>query len=241
MGTTRHLSNDARRRAAPAALGVVALGALGGIAVYLDAPHQGSQAVHQVEVSAVATTTDTTGQPASDAGSAPAAKNLQGVQGGSVTGALSAQEQQLIGILPSGYGPNSCQPVTKRPTNAIATVDCGQNSGQGGPALARYSLYPDSQSLEASFTNRTLNDITVVSCPNGNASPGKWHYGAQGETVGSIVCGTDPDNNNSPVVGWTDDTTLLQAVVEGPDLDALYAWWEHPGPAAPNSIRGSQG
>ena len=194
----------------PIALGaaaLAALGVLGGVGALTVGPHPGGSAPQQIPVSAVATTTNVDPEPG------------------------SGDEQKLIDLLPPGYGPKSCHTPKGKPANAIATLDCFDNSSPGGPTIARYSLFSDATALESSFRNRTLKDVTATPCPNGDKSPGTWGYGADAPDAGSLVCGTDPSNSNNPTVGWTENALLFQAVTEGPDLEALYKWWQRlPGP-----------
>jgi serine/threonine kinase PknH len=215
------------------ALGAVALAALvsGGLAAWVGEAGRNAPMPQEIRVSPVNTTTNVIepmpGLTVPRARGATAGPNTG-------TGQLNSAQQQLINILPAGYGPDSCQPVEQPVRNAVATVDCFDNSMPGGPAAARYSLFKDAQALAASFHNGTLNQVTVTPCPNGGSSPGEWVYGSATEVAGEKMCGTDPDNNNA-TVGWTENSLLLQGVAEGPNLDALYNWWMHP--SGPTSIR----
>jgi serine/threonine-protein kinase len=226
MGPIRHSRKDIGVRS-PITVGAAAfaaLGLIGGVGVFAGGSETGVPAPQQIPMSVVATTASIGPQPGS-AATVPA--RTMGTGDDPASPNASADEQKLMGLLPAGYGPDSCQIVTNRPPSAAATVDCWNNSSPGGPA-ARYLLYPDTKALAASFHNRTLKDITVTPCPNGATSPGNWGYGSGTDVAGEKACGTDSSNSNSAVVTWTENETLMQAVAEGPDLDALYKWWLNP-------------
>jgi hypothetical protein len=71
---------------------------------------------------------------------------------------------QLWGMLPAGYSPDSCQPVE---AESGAIFQCG--AVPGGPTLARYLLARDIASLDANF-NTILADPsrTFVPCVEGH-------------------------------------------------------------------------
>lgn len=231
MGTVqdspiRH--RDSWVRPARVGAGVLAaVGMLGGLGT-LSAQHDATT----VRVTTVATTSPVppSDQPAS------AVPRMAPAAATNTAGQLTPQEQQLIGLLPPGYSQSSCQAVTPPAAGAAATVDCYDNSLPGGPSMARYSLFSDQQTLENDFTNNLVSQLNVSStCPDNGASPGTWHNpSTPNQNGGSVVCATDPGNNNA-VVAWTDDSALTMSCAEGPDIAALYKWWESPQPSATNT------
>jgi hypothetical protein len=217
-----------RRRLAPTVVGAAALAVLGGLGVVLGSTTHAGLTPRQIAVSVVATTSTSAG-PLVGQRSLPAQQAHAAAQ-------LSSAQQQLVGLLPPGYGANACQSVTPPVTGGVATVDCFNNSAPGGPTAARYSLFSDQPTMDGSF-QRTLAEVTAQPCPGGGTSPGTWNFsGTPTQAAGSIVCGavTDP---TSAAVAWTDDANLLEGVAEGPDVSSLYNWWANPPAAGPQSQR----
>jgi hypothetical protein len=135
---------------------------------------------------------------------------------------------QLLNALPTGYGPNSCNPIAPV-RGAVASVQCGPNSLAGGPVRAQYSLFPDVGTMENAFTNSKNENDQVSLCPGGTVAPDSWHFDKTPDQIaGSLVCGTL--YNNASII-WTNRSTLVLASVQGgpqgPDPNQLYDWWDH--------------
>ena len=125
-------------------------------------------------------------------------------------------------MLPQGFSSSNCQAVTPTAKDALATVDCNQNTISSGVSMARFNLYPDKTTLDSHFKSGTAED-TVQDCPGGLQSPGTWHYESTPDQVaGQLVCGT---YKATPDLMWSDNAQLLLGDIQGSDLTALYQWW----------------
>jgi serine/threonine kinase PknH len=133
-------------------------------------------------------------------------------------------QAKLLSILPGGYDVGVCEPVSPPATGALATVDCGPASPQGGPDNARYSLYADQRALDRAFDNSVAANSELLPCPNSNAdSPTTWHFTETPDQVeGRIACGVYNGNQD---VTWTFNSDLLIGDAQGPDLVDLHNWW----------------
>lgn len=128
--------------------------------------------------------------------------------------------RRLLEAVPSGY--RSCEPVRPPVADALATVDCGQNSNPGGPETARYSLFPTVEALDGGFAS-AIDEDAVVDCPGGRPSPSTWDYDSTpGQTEGSVACGSF---EGSPEVVWTKSSDLMLGLAQGSDLDTVHQWW----------------
>jgi serine/threonine-protein kinase len=132
---------------------------------------------------------------------------------------------RLEHLLPAGYPPGSCTPVTAW-GGATAVMSCGPGSEPDGPSQATYSLARDPDALRSAFDGVVQGSATVI-CPGGIQSPGPWRHNANPAVpVGTLYCGI---RNGQPLVAWTNDAELLLSVaqnnVPGPPLEQLYAWW----------------
>ncbi|UUO04296.1 hypothetical protein M4D79_06055 [Mycolicibacterium novocastrense] len=107
---------------------------------------------------------------------------------------------------------------------ALATVDCGQASPQGGPASARYSLFADQQTLDKAFDDTIALYTPMVRCPeSASDSPTTWHFTDTPDIVaGRIACGTYKEK---PGVTWTRNADLLLGDSLSDDLVDLHNWW----------------
>lgn len=128
--------------------------------------------------------------------------------------------QRLYQVLPRGYNSNNCSPADSPNRQALATVECKKTSDPGSPAYAAFSLYPDATALDKAFQDGISED-TVTPCPHGGDSPGIWH--TDGAPAGSVLCGT---YNKGPDLLWTQNQDLLIGDIQGPDLNALYQFWQ---------------
>lgn len=134
-------------------------------------------------------------------------------------------QARLQVLLPPGYPPDACQPVPS-PNDALAQLDCGQNTDPDGPTSATYTLFGDKAALDAAF-NAAMATAQRVDCPNRIQSPGPWRRNATPDEIsGVLFCGL---KEGRPTVAWSDDTKLVLSVVrsgpDGPTFPALYAWW----------------
>lgn len=141
------------------------------------------------------------------------------------TSTPAESQARLLSLLPQGYPPDTCKPITL-PKDALAAVSCGKNSDPGGPPSANYTLFGDAATLRIAF-DRLVHSATSVNCPGGIQSPGPWHRNATPEdTSGTLMCAIQ---QNHPIVVWTNEAELLlsiaQADPQAPSLDEIYAWW----------------
>jgi serine/threonine-protein kinase len=130
----------------------------------------------------------------------------------------------LLALVPEGYGPGGCQPVTDIPANALTGVDC-QNRvfPGGGPAPARYLIYGDPGALENAFAGFVNNKdaFQPLPCPDtGSIGGSKW--GEPDTPAGSIACGTI---NGQAAVVWTKDSGPYLGAALANDLNPLRGWW----------------
>jgi serine/threonine protein kinase len=137
-------------------------------------------------------------------------------------------KSKLLSSLPSGYASGVCTPTTPKPNsiwvNALAMVDCGQNSQPGGPSRAVYGLFANPGALKQAFDD----DIAagqLMDCPGGSSSPGGWHFDQTPDvTAGMIACGT---YKNHPNITWTNESKLMLSDVFGDPatIEDLHTWW----------------
>jgi serine/threonine-protein kinase len=131
--------------------------------------------------------------------------------------------QALYHVLPRGYDSNNCSPVSSPNRQALATVECGQTSDPRSPISAAFSLFPNATALANAFQTG-IDEDTITQCPNGNQSPATWaNDAAPNVPAGSVLCGT---YNNRPDLLWTKNNDLLLGDIQGPDLNALYQFWQ---------------
>lgn len=128
--------------------------------------------------------------------------------------------QRLYQVLPRGYNSNNCSPADSPNRQALATVECKKTADPGSPTYAAFSLYPNATALDKAFQDGISED-TVTPCPHGGDSPGIWH--TDGAPAGSVLCGT---YNKGPDLLWTQNQDLLIGDIQGPDLNALYQFWQ---------------
>jgi hypothetical protein len=135
-------------------------------------------------------------------------------------------EKQIVGLLPPGYAAGSCARATDPFPNAVASLDCSENTNSDTPTYARFTLYQDLAALTGDF-QLTAEGMVLSPCPGGSVSPapGTWTSGQNtDQTTGRVVCGSVEDRAN---IAWTRDAQLLLATVNGgPDLNTLYQWWQ---------------
>jgi serine/threonine kinase PknH len=133
-------------------------------------------------------------------------------------------EAKLLSVLPRGYDDGVCTPASPPATGALATVDCGPASPEGGPENARYSLFADQAALDRAFDESVAANSELFPCPNANAdSPTTWHFTETPDKVeGRIACGLFNGNQD---VTWTFNSNLLIGDAQGPDIEGLHGWW----------------
>jgi hypothetical protein len=131
--------------------------------------------------------------------------------------------QRLYDVLPRGYNSNNCAPVSSPNRQALATVQCDKTPDPHSPASATFALYPDATALDKAFQNGIDEDV-VTPCPDGKPSPGTWQTdSAPNVPAGSVLCGS---YNKGPDLLWTQTKDLLLGDIQGPDLNALYQFWQ---------------
>ncbi|MGA7053566.1 MAG: serine/threonine-protein kinase [Mycobacterium sp.] len=137
-------------------------------------------------------------------------------------------QNKLLGMLPGGYPDGTCKPTTPKPdsiwANALAMVDCGPNTNDGGPSNAVYGLFANPDALKKAFDD-DIADVQLANCPGGGQSPDSWHYDQNPTvTAGTIACAT---YKNHPNVIWSNQSKLLLNDVFGdpPAMDDLHTWW----------------
>lgn len=134
----------------------------------------------------------------------------------------TADDDTLIGYFSKpGYDRNNCTPQHPPKDGTLSTLECDALSG--GPDSATLSLYADQSALDDGFQNVT-SSASLETCPDGTASPGKWHYTKDPTaTAGQVACGMD---GGDAVVIWSDDSKDFVAVVRGSNLKDLFTWWQ---------------
>ena len=131
--------------------------------------------------------------------------------------------QRLFQLLPQGYNSHNCARIDSPNRQALATVQCGQTSDPRSPTAAAFSLYPDATALDNAFQNG-IDEDTVTQCPDGKQSPATWQSdSAPNVPAGSVLCGKY--DNRSDLM-WTQTKALLLGDIQGPDLNALYQFWQ---------------
>ncbi|OMC46159.1 serine/threonine-protein kinase [Mycobacterium sp. IS-1264] len=195
--------------AGAAALVVVLVGAAIGIAIVMGGNDDNNPQAHSTTTTAPTTTktsrSTTTTTPGGDS------------------------QGKLLSQLPAGYASGTCTPTTPKPNsvwvNAVAMVDCGQNTNPGGPSRAVYGLFANADVLKKAF-NDDIAAGQLMNCPGGGPSPDSWHYDKSPTvTAGMVACATYKDHPN---VVWTNDAKLMLCDVFGdpPTIEDLHGWWE---------------
>lgn len=115
----------------------------------------------------------------------------------------------LMGMLPAGYGPDSCQPGEVL-AGMLARVQCGPNSLPGGPFDASYALFSNPDAMEQGFANIYNSYSVWTPCPGGQSKLPAHYPG------GSFAC--------SPhILMWSRYGDLLLGVAKG-ELADLFDW-----------------
>jgi serine/threonine kinase PknH len=139
------------------------------------------------------------------------------------TAPASQPLHRLYQVLPRAYTSDNCSPADSPNHQALATVECKKTSDPGSPTYAAFSLYPNAAALDKAFQDG-IGEDAVTPCPHGGDSPGIWHTeGTPNVPAGSVLCGT---YNKGPDLLWTQNKDLLIGDIQGPDLNALYRFWQ---------------
>jgi len=145
------------------------------------------------------------------------------------TSAAAEAQNKLRSAIPAGYASGVCKPTTPKPSsiwvNAVAMLDCGQNTNEGGPARAVYGLFADVDTLNKAFTDDIgANGSQLMNCPGEGPSPDGWHYDkTPNDTAGQIACATYKNQAN---VVWSNVTKLtLSDTFSDGTIDDLHTWW----------------
>ncbi len=135
----------------------------------------------------------------------------------------TADDGKLIGLIGTGgYVRSTCTPQHPAKDGALSTLEC--DALDGGPESATFWLFGDQGALDDVFKNVTSN-ATLQTCPDGTASPGKWHFSkTPTATAGQLACGTD--SNGRANVMWTEDSKDFVALIRGPAMSDLFTWWQ---------------
>ena len=143
-------------------------------------------------------------------------------------------QSKLLSMLPAGYPTGTCTPTTPKPSsiwaNALAMVDCGQNTNQGGPSHGVYGLFANRDLLKTAFNDDIhAENVQLLNCPGAGPSPDGWHHDSTPNvTAGMIACATYKDHPN---VIWSNEAKLMLSDVFGdpPTIEDLHTWWTNYG------------
>ncbi|GAF49409.1 serine/threonine-protein kinase [Rhodococcus wratislaviensis] len=131
----------------------------------------------------------------------------------------------LFGRLPQGYSPANCSPGDFYEP-AIAGLDCRAYPAPGGPTGARMYLYGNVPDVETSLREVVTDQAhSPLACPGGGQDPADW-YRPNDPTktaVGQYVCA---QSEGHPRIIWTNEHEQTMGIADGPDMPALFTWWE---------------
>lgn len=137
----------------------------------------------------------------------------------------------LMGMLPAGYGSDSCEPADLM--GALAALNCRDNSLPGGPTYATYQLFGDRRGMHDAFAAYLKRpEWAPATCPGMQSSDATAMVGSNGEQYGLIACGrgTGPDwSDRDGAVAWTQDPDHFLGVAyvgyQGQEFPAsLFEW-----------------
>jgi serine/threonine kinase PknH len=138
------------------------------------------------------------------------------------------EHSKLLGLLPAGYPGGTCTASTPKSTsiwvNAVAMVDCDQNTTAGGPSRGVYGLFANQDQLKKAFDD-DVAAVQLMDCPGAGSSPDGWHHDSSPTvTAGMIACGT---YKTHPNVIWSNQAKLILCDVYGdpPAIEDLHTWW----------------
>jgi hypothetical protein len=127
----------------------------------------------------------------------------------------------LSASLSKGYNASNCNPT--QADGVLASIDCGQNGDDNGPASASYLLFGSGGDLTNAF-NATAASITQGNCGEVK-SPTTWRQNsAAADPSGQVVCGTA---DGQAEVLWSTNAKGVLSIIRAPDGNtaALYKWW----------------
>ena len=130
----------------------------------------------------------------------------------------------LIGMLPSGYAPDSCRGAKQVPRSALVALACDEVTGIVPPG--KYELFPSLAALNHQFDVDFHGTVfKPIKCPGApGIGPGSITGGSG--WAGRLACGWVGDANNPTFdVMWTNEPRLLWARVHGPNLIGLMDWF----------------
>ncbi|WAJ43976.1 serine/threonine-protein kinase [Mycobacterium sp. Aquia_216] len=167
-------------------------------------------------------------QPHPTATSTPTPSKTTSSTPTTTTPAAGDLEGQLLTLVPPGYPSGVCTSATPKPntvwSDALAVVDCDQNTNPGGPSKARYGLFANPSVLKDA-TDADIKLLQLATCPGGTNNPEPWqHPDTPKVDVGVVACGT---YNNHPNMVWSNQVKLLLCDVFGdpPTIEELHTWW----------------
>jgi hypothetical protein len=139
---------------------------------------------------------------------------------------LPASQDEYVKAVaaPPGYPEGSCQPTNPPLSpNAVASVDCVNNTLPGGPPFARYEKFADQNALNNAFQT-DARSAALQPCPgSSDSAPATWNATDPPPASGSVICYTS--GGNMAHVEWTNTPDLVKANASGPDMASLYGWW----------------
>jgi hypothetical protein len=132
---------------------------------------------------------------------------------------------ETIAAKPPGYPEGACQPTNPPPSpNAVASLDCVNNTLPGGPPFARYEMFADQNTLNNAFQT-DARSTALQPCPgSSDSAPATWNATNPPPASGSVMCYISSDNMAH--VEWTNTPDLIKANASGPDLASLYGWFQ---------------
>jgi serine/threonine protein kinase len=180
----------------------------------------------------VATQDEDNPQPHPSASSTPTPTTTKTSPKTTTTTAAGDLEGQLLSLVPPGYPSGVCTSTTPKPNtiwaDALAMVECEQNTDPGGPSRAVYGLFANPNVLKDAF-DADIKLLQMATCPGGTKNPEPWqHPNAPKVDVGMVACGT---YNNHPNMVWSNQVKLLLCDVLGdpPSIEDLHTWWTKSG------------
>lgn len=113
----------------------------------------------------------------------------------------------LMGLLPAGYGSDSCKPIDA--PEALAAVTCSDNSLPGGPTSATYWLFADHAAMDDAFSAYVHSpNWADATCPGMHTPDPTAVVRPDGTRYGSIACGRGTGSDwqvRDGAVAWTRD------------------------------------
>ncbi|PBC45093.1 serine/threonine protein kinase [Rhodococcus sp. ACS1] len=145
------------------------------------------------------------------------------------SGQFTAADQQLMQVMPTGYGEFNCQSEQSTP-GELSSLSCQPNQATGAPS-ARFFLFTDLAALQSHYDD-VLNETDVISCPDGGGGPGPYSSHGEPQTVGQVACFMSADTPPVPAIAWTNEADLAVGKVFADDpngMTPMYEWWTKQG------------